>query len=386
MRNLPSRTDIDSPSILVHTVISLVITFMMLLIFGNQVMAQTRLELIHSDVTRGAISPEGEAIRILEGNVHVRQDTVELWCDRAVFYPASERVVLTGNVHIRRGSEELTAQQVTYYDRLKIAIAKNKVHVRRPKRHLFSEYLKYYYENDQAYAHTRLKLIDQERSAYVTAREGEYLPEKNLATVRYQAHFWQVDSSSGDTIHIYSHKMDYIFHPNRTAIARDSVKILRGDMVAFCDSAVYLLDDSKAYLEIHPRAQQRNNTLSGNQMELFFDGMKIQKIIIRGNALVTSVADSLHRKIDKLSGDEIHAFVVNDKLDRLWAINHAKSYYHIKQDGKIQGVNQASADTIKVFFKNQEVDYITVIGGTQGIYYPEGYQTRQNEKHDAIKN
>ena len=43
-----------------------------------------RLELIHANVSRGVVE-NGIALRVLEGNVHARQDTLELFCDRAVY-------------------------------------------------------------------------------------------------------------------------------------------------------------------------------------------------------------------------------------------------------------------------------------------------------------
>ncbi len=346
----------------------------LILLFCGTAFAQSRLELIHADVSRGTVTAAGEAIRILEGNVHARQDTLDIFCDQAVFHPVTEEVVLTGNVFIRRGVEELTARKVTYYDRRKLAIAETNVHVSRPSQHLYAEYLEYYYQTDQAYARTHLLLIDEKSAAYITAWEGDYLPGENRAEVRRNAHFWQIDSTSGDTLHIYARVMDYFFSPKRVAIARDSVHIIRGDMVAQCDSAYYDMEAGHAFLEKNPRARQQNNRLSGKQMELIFNEMKIEKVIVREQALATSVEDSLTGKVDRLTGREIIGFIKNDQLNQLWAVSNARSLYYIKDEGEIQGLNTASADTIKVFFKENEVDYITVIGGAQGVYYPSSYK------------
>ncbi len=348
--------------------------YILSLLFSGAALAQSRLELIHADVSRGTVTAAGEAIRILEGNVHARQDTLDIFCDQAVFHPLTDEVVLTGNVLIRRGVEELTARKVTYYDNRKLAIAEKNVHVSRPFQHLYAEYLEYYYQTDQAYARTNLLLIDEESASFITAWEGDYLPRENRAEVRHNAHFWQIDSTSGDTLHIFARVMDYFFSPKRIAIARESVKILRGDMVALCDSAYYNMEEEYAFLEKNPRARQQNNRLSGKQMELIFKEMKIKKIIVREQALATSVEDSITGKIDRLSGREIIGFIVDDQLDQLWAVSNARSLYYIKDDGQIQGLNTASADTIKVFFKKNEVDYISVIGGSQGVYYPSNYK------------
>jgi lipopolysaccharide export system protein LptA len=336
--------------------------------------AQERLELIHADFSRGQISGQKEEVKILEGSVHIRQDTVEIFCDRAFYYRNDNKIILDGHVKLIRGSETLTAKKVTYYEDRKLAIAEQNVRVKRPGQEMHSEYLEYYYETDQAFAKINLLLYDEDSHAYVSAVQGEYIPQENRSKVAENAHFWQVDSSGTDTLHIYARVMEYFFQPERKATARDSVKIIRGDLVAYCDSAIYQLDQERVFLEIEPRAQQKNNQLFGSQMELDLSGMELRQIMVRGDAIALSVEDSSAGKTNRLTGQEIIAFIVAQKIDQLWAYNNARSKYYLKEKEEEQGVNVASADTIRLYFKEGELDNISVKGGSQGIYYPAEYQ------------
>jgi lipopolysaccharide export system protein LptA len=345
-----------------------------LLVISNSLEAQDRLELIHADFSRGQMSGQKEEVKILEGSVHVRQDTVEIFCDRALYYRGEGKLILEGHVRLIRGSETLTAKKVTYYENRKLAIAEQNVRVKRPGQEMHSEYLEYYYETDQAFAKTNLLLCDEDSRAYVAAAQGEYIPQENRSKVEENAHFWQVDSSGRDTLHIYARVMEYFFQPGRKATAKDSVKIVRGDLIALCDSALYLLDQERVFLEIQPRAQQKNNQLFGTQMEMDLSGMELRQIMVRGNAVALSVEDSSAEKTNRLTGQEIIAFIVAQKIDQLWAYNNARSKYYLKEKEQGQGVNVTSADTIGFFFKEGELDHIGVKGGSQGIYYPEGYQ------------
>jgi hypothetical protein len=74
-----------------------------LLVISNSLEAQDRLELIHADFSRGQMSGQKEEVKILEGSVHVRQDTVEIFCDRALYYRGEGKLILEGHVRLIRG-------------------------------------------------------------------------------------------------------------------------------------------------------------------------------------------------------------------------------------------------------------------------------------------
>ncbi len=333
------------------------------------VFGQPRLELVHADLSRGQKSGEGD-VTVLEGNVFIRQDTVEIYCDRAFYYRSDGRVVLQGRVRLVRGAEVLTAQKVTYYEKRKLAIAEKNVFLRRPGQTLTTEYLEYYYETDHAFARGNLKLTDADTRALVTAGQGEYNPGEERSRVEKNAHFVQVDSTGRDTLHIYARVMEYYFAPVRRAIARDSVVIVRGELVAFCDSALYDIEAERVFLEKNPRARQRNNELTGTQMELDIAGMELRQIWIRGTAVALSVQDSLKNKVNRLSGREMMVFLKQREIQQLRAYDNAESRYYLENQPGGQGVNEASADTIKVYFVDREVRRIAVTGGSQGVYRP----------------
>ncbi len=112
----------------------------------------------------------------------------------------------------------------------------------------------------------------------------------------------------------------------------------------------------------------------GRQMEMIFKDMEIQRIIVRENALATSVLDSVTGKQNRLTGREIIMYITDRQLRELRAISNATSNYYLREEQEEKGLNVASADTIKVFFKNSELDSIDVKGGSQGIYYPADYK------------
>lgn len=339
----------------------------------NDAPASSRLELLHADYSRGTMQ-NGRPLKILEGNVYARQDTLQLWCQRAVYNEQEKNIMLTGRVKLVRGSDTLTAIQVTYYEETKLAVAVGNVEVRRPGRFLQTDHLEYYYGSDKIRARGHLKLDDQENFVHITAGAGEYLPDEKRTYVEDHAHLWQIDSTATDTLNIFSRRMDYFFGEERLAIAIDSVRIIQGLLHARCDSAVYDLDTEIAYLEKEPYAVQENNEMFGKQMALILKDMELEQIRISGGARAVSVVDSAREKENRLEGREIIMYISNRKLRELKAISNARSTYYLKEKKEDKGVNVASADTIKAFFEKNELDSIAVIGGSQGTFYPEDYK------------
>ena len=338
-----------------------------------QTYAQSRLELIHADFSKGVVR-NNIPMRILEGHVHARQDTLELFCDLATWIESQHLLILENNVKLIRGEDTLTAKKITYNEDRRIAIAEHEVHLWRTGQELFTEYLKYYYKTDQSFAKKGIKLIDLENRVTITAKTGEYLPEQNRTYVQQKSHLVRLDSTGKDTLHIYAHRMEYFFEPDRQAIAIDSVRIVRENLIAECDSAVYIINEERAFLEISPIALQENNEMIGSQMEMVFKDMEIQRIIVYGNAIAKSMVDSIAQKQNRLTGKEIIMYITNRQIRELRAISNATSNYYLKEEEQEKGLNVASADTIKVFFKNSELDSIDVKGGSQGIYYPVDYK------------
>jgi lipopolysaccharide export system protein LptA len=334
---------------------------------------QSRLELLNADISRGVTS-DGVFYRILEGNVHARQDTIELFCDKATYIESLRKVILENNVKIIKGRDTLTASRVTYFEEIKMGIAEDTVHVWRAGQDLFTNYLEYSYQTDYAKARKGVKLRDEENRVTITALEGEYLPELKQSYVQKKAHLIQLDSTGLDTLHIFARRMEYFSDENPRATAIDSVKIIKENLIATCDSAIYAINENRVFMELNPHAKQENSEMTGAQMEMVLKENEIEQILVRGRANVNSLIDSTSGKHNELAGKEIIMYISSRKLEELWAISNASSKYYFIEKNENKGLNTATADTIRAFFSKGQLDSIDVKGGSQGIFYPSDYK------------
>lgn len=370
----PRKYNLNNSSTLSRAFITLLLFIISLTRpINNLSQTGSRLELLHSDVSKGMILGDRK-LRILEGNVHARQDRLELFCDRATYDERDKIFTLKGNVHLYRSQDTLLAKEVRYFEQTKIALAEGNVKVYRPGQEMYSDFLEYHYDTDKVRATGNLYMHDRKNLVYITGKNGEYIPELKYSFVKEKAHFWRVDSSTTDTLHIYSKKLEYLFGDSRRALAKDSVKIIQKNLHATCDSAIYFLDDDIINLEVKPSAVQENSKIYGKRMQMFLENQELKLIRVSEEARAISIIDTALRKENRLEGQEIVMYISNRELTQLQAISNARSYYHLKEGEENRGINAASADTITAFFLKNEIDSIAVIGGAQGTYYPQDYK------------
>src|SRR5207245_5593828 len=65
--------------------------------------------------------------------------------------------------------------------------------------------------------------------------------------------------------------------------------------------------------------------------------------------------------------------VTKDTARELYDMTSALSIYFLTSDGKLDGANRASGDTIRIDFKNKTVARLAVIAGTEGEFFPERF-------------
>lgn len=333
-----------------------------------------RLDLIHADKNIGK-KTGNEQLRILSGNVHFVQDTLNMFCDEAIFYETREKLEFKGNVVIDNRERKIRADKIVYYPNTKLAVCTGNVKITGEKDSLYSEYFTYNFESKDASGRDNLYIFDRENNVQIWGHRGVFDKNRNYSMVEQNARLMKIDTAASDTLIIKGRILEYFdVEDNRRAVARDSVTILQGGLKAQCDSAVYFPDQEIGWLKIKPMAWYENNELSGIEMKVQFDSLKIRDIFVYGDGIAKSLADSVNGKYNELKGKSIEFQIENDKPKTIIARDNAISLYYLKEKENDQGSNFATSDSIFIHFKNGELDSINIIGGSEGIFYPENYK------------
>lgn len=372
--------DLLMPKFQLNKIIPLVLIFLIIL-FSIVLAADQRFHLVHADKHSGKII-DGQKIRFLEGNVEGYQDTLKMYCDRAVFYEEQNKIHFLGNVLINDGHHKLWADKIIYFTQTRLADCQGNVRISGKKDSLFAQNFIYSFKEKNARGKTDVYLWDKSNSATITGDKARYLSDTRYSEITGNATLIKKEKNESDTLFIDADKMEYFGQEPKKAFANKNVKIKKGNIRATCDSAVYLLSEEKVYLRKTPFAWQDDNNMSGVIMDFYMDSLEVKKIFIEGSARIKTLADSLENKYNELSGKTIEVNLMDKKPENIIARINATSIYLIEDEEEKQGTNAASSDSIMVYFYEGEMDSISIIGGSEGTMYPADHKGEISFEHD----
>jgi lipopolysaccharide export system protein LptA len=349
--------------------------FILLTALISSLSAAGGISLVHADLTLGRME-SGQQVTVFYGNVHFRQDTLDMFCDSAKYYEKQKYADFDSNVLVLDGQRKLRSERIEYYPEKKTAYCYGRVQIVSDTDSMYAESLIYNFKTKNAKAAVNFYARDEKEQVDVRSERGEYTDSIRLFLVEGNALLSRVDTAADakDTLYIYAQKIEYFAIDSAKAIASDSVTILQKELTAKSDSAVYFVKEQIIWLKKDPFALYENNELSGNVIKVTLDSMRIKKIYSFGKARALEPADSLSGKYNKLEAKTIELQIVDNKPHLMVAGGNAVSRYYLKNKEGGQGFNKASADTLKLFFSNGEMDSLGIFGGSEGVYYPENYQ------------
>lgn len=349
------------------------ILLFILFVFPWYLFADSGLELIHADKSIGR-EANGEQLHIFTGDVHFRQDTLEMFCDEAVLYEVKDILEFKGSVLVSDGHRRIRAKKIDYYIESHEAFCYESVRIRTNEDSLYAEYVTYNFKTDHASAKENIYIYNAENMVEIWGQDGIYNPDLKYSVVRTEARLTKIDTSSKDTLTITADRLEYFGGEEPRAVGIDSVVILQGKLKAVCDSAVYFTKSELVLLNKNPYAWYEDSELSGINMQAQFDSLKLKSIFVSEDAKAISRADSVLKRNNVLMGKTIEFQIEEDQPKLIIASENASSIYYLNKDGQDQGSNFATSDTIMVYFAEGELDSIKIIGGSEGIFYPSDYK------------
>lgn len=336
---------------------------------------EAKVRIVHADFNLGR-KINNEQLRILKGNVHVIKDSIQMFCDSALYFDTKDKLELLGRVLINNGKRKLQAKKIIYFPDQDLAECIGYVRVGSKDDSLFAHKLIYNLKRDEGTATDSVFMLNKKEQVTITGETGYYSKDAKYFRVIKNAHFIQQDTTQDDSFQVYSHKIEYYGDSLNQAVASDSVIITQGDFKAKADTARYFKETELAWLNGNPIVWVENSELTGKRIKAVFDSSKIENIYIYEDARAKTLNDSVNNEYNVLTGKTIQFFVTNNKPQLIIARDNATSIYYLAE-GADQGSNFSTSDSIYVFFKEGKLDSIEIIGGAEGIYYPDSYKGKK---------
>lgn len=357
--------------------------------------------------------------RIVIGNVLFRHDDALMYCDSANFFEASNSLEAYGHVKMVQG-DTLTGygDKLFYNGNTKIARLRQNVRLLHHEAILTTDSLNYDRVNDIAYYYSGGKIVDDLNT--LTSRWGQYTPYNKHAAFRDSVHLindrftMDTDTLLYDTeTHIaelvspttvlyekettilssrglYNTRTEESELFDRSTVSHSDGKFMTGDTIYYDKRQAF----GRLYGNIELIDSVEQITLRGNYGELYEDGSSVSLHPEWGShgfathkALLESWGDSLHTFMhadtlfteelalsDTLPPDSTYRRVrahhnVRIYREDMQAICDSMVYLGNDSIGKMYGNpvcwsdnNQVSADSIYIYFRNEEVDYAHGMG------------------------
>ncbi len=353
-----------------------IITFAVLLVLAaiGYLPAQQSKEPVYLESERSNIRviDEDNIELLYYDNVLFRYKGAELLCDTAVWYENAQVLEFWGNVRYADSVSSLT-----------------------------SRYLRYNQEENSFMATQGCELLQiAERvrikgDTVVFDRDVEELyvtGEPNVA-IDYDDPVAMIEIFC-DTVHYLA--------SDRYGEAINNVRIVKGSMVATCSLCVFNPDSNWIYLYGEPFARQSRNELSGDSMTITLENKLLKEIEVAGdgNAVyrkeivsadtVSVGADTADVKAERYptAADSVQViadtaytesrieaknilFKLEDEvLRRIISAGNSYSWYiPAPEDTTAEGRNEASGDSITLFFDNGELDRVRIDNSAVGEFF-----------------
>lgn len=326
------------------------------------------------------------------GRVHLTDGDVQVYAPSALYYADQKRTDFDREVRLVDSLTVLTSRGGQYYSDEKRAEFYNDVVLDEDRTHLEADSITYFRETEVsigrgnvfvqrlgggegvADADTLSQSFLFGAYAFNDNRSGYSRIEGDALLVQFRRDSTGADT---DTLLMRALKLDAIREDSlQRLIAVDSVRVWQRTFAAVADSSVYdrisregrpLREENRFF--VRPMAWYEQYQLSGDTLRATATAGSIDSLFIRENAFAAQEDTSVSR-IHQLRGQHLTGLFRSDSLRSLTVGPTAESiYYRNDGEGAVDGAMRASGDTIVLRFASNELKRLSIVSGTQNVYY-----------------
>jgi lipopolysaccharide export system protein LptA len=351
----------------------------------------------------------GEEARQLIGNVRFTQGSLVVTCSRAIQYLRSNKIYFDGLVQVRDDSVRMAGQRAVYFAATRTVEAFDRLLLEEGTTTLQSRYGTYSANDRRAYF--RDNVIVADTSTVLTAGEVRYdrdrqylvadssvrIEDQHNGVVTLSDHFendkpnrygkwtgnprlFQAGGGGGapaETLFVSGATIESFGDSLRRLVVTDSVRIFREGLSGTAGLAVFHLGRDSMALYRNPYLWYSEeggveNQVSGDSVTMSMRGHAADHVRVMGNAIAVSEADSVPgNRYDQLAGQEIILYFDGNRLRTIDVIATATSLYYLYEEGRPNGLNKSSGDEVTIRFRDGRVESIRLAENVEGKYVPE---------------
>lgn len=357
-------------------------------------------------------------------NAQYKKKVQEAFADTMHYDGTSKEITLAGNAHFTENSRKASADQIIYQDASDITILKGHAQFQDSLQSVSGDYLEYdaatksFKSSGRAFVSNPPNLLEadvldydkssglgtaighviwQDTSRQLTVfcdtadfrKEDDYLLAHggrpllinvldgdslfmrcDTLLIHRQIETDSVQLTQGDTIQVaqkdsLSLELDTI----RIMSAFRNVRMYKSDMQAVCDSLTYLSTDSTFHFFYDPLVWADTTQFKADTIRMVMKNEQLHQISLLKKAFLINSEDMI--LFNQVVGKILFANFIDNKLTTVYVKGNAKSVYFVLDEGKgYIGINKVEASSMRIFFKNNQVERIRYYEAPKGEMQP----------------
>lgn len=390
-------------------------------IYGNVVLKQGNITITCNKAVQYILKNDAELI----GNVVVVQENLTITTERGFYFGNIRKAETKSKVKLDDKKVILTADIGDYFFNEDRAYFQNNVMLYDTVSTLTSDVLNYYKNENRAVATGNVKIVDADnviaadtiehfRTSRITIGDGRVrisnyknnivivgnhledyaqrkytLINKNPLLIQIDTNFTKKslptndsfsvlkDSLSIDTLIIRALVMESFRDTANIFIAKDSVEIVRGNFASKNDYTIYFKDEEKIITKklgsefSQPKLWYDNSQITGDSIVVFLRENKIRLVEIIKNSFIHSYNENFRNRFDQISGEKIIIDFIDGIINKAEIYEAVFAIYYLYEDDLPNGLTKSSAQSAVIYFKDNKVTEVHLLGFPTSDYYPE---------------
>ena len=218
-------------------------------------------------------------------------------------------------------------------------------------------------------AYRNVRLIDTTQKSIIFGGFVEFKQKRSEALITVDPIYARI--IDGDTLFIAA---DTLYHRDIDSVdnflnAYHHVKIFKSDMQARADSASLNTKDSLMQLFRNPILWSNKSQATAKLIKVNIGKNSINGFKLENNAFLIQQADTID-KFNQLSGRSLEGFLERDTIRKVIVSGNAEMLYYVKNKTKLAGLNKTTCTEINMWFKNADIDRVTLKPKVDGVVTP----------------
>ncbi len=314
------------------------------------------------------------------GGIRYTDGEVVLTAPEATYDLVRREIHFSKGVHLQDSVSVLESQRGIYRIDPRTAFFWGDVHLIQEELHIYADTLVHERPSGETYARGHVVLYrfgaDSTQMDILMGASIYHHRRKNWSKVEGEPLFVRLTWEEGrlDTLLLRAHRLEV----QRTdsverVIATGDVRLWRRNLAVRTDSAVYLqfvdsLRLDRLALFHYPRAWMRRHQITGDTVEVYLKGSHPRYLHVRRRVYV-GLSDSLLARIHQIKGKWLGGWFQADTLREVHIGPNAEAVYFLREKEELSGAVTLSADTLRVYLREEQPERIVAVRGIAGTYY-----------------